>query len=88
MEPSIETNWSELIITREKDQKIIFKNNWITDHLMSSNNIVEMAQAGHNRWKTENENHNTLKTKGYHLGHNFGGACGFLKIKIREADQG
>ena len=24
------------------------------------------------RWKTENENHNVLKTKGYHLEHNFG----------------
>jgi hypothetical protein len=72
MEPSIETNWLELIITREKDQKIIFKNTWITDHLVSSNNIVEMAQAGRTRWKTENENHNTLKTKGYHLEHNFG----------------
>lgn len=24
------------------------------------------------RWKVENENNNTLKTKGYHLEHNFG----------------
>jgi hypothetical protein len=24
------------------------------------------------QWKTENENHNVLKTKGYHLEHNFG----------------
>lgn len=78
MEPSIETNWLELIITREKDQKTIFKNNWITDHLVSSNNIVEMAQAGRTRWKTENENHNTLKTKGYHLEHNFGHGSEYL----------
>jgi hypothetical protein len=78
METSIETNWLELIITREKDQKIIFKNNWITDHLVSSNNIVEMAQAGRTRWKTENENHNTLKTKGYHLEHDFGHGSEYL----------
>lgn len=78
MEPSIETNWLELIITREKDQKIIFKNNWITDHLVSSNNIVEVARAGRTRWKTENENHNTLKTKGYHLEHNFGYGSEYL----------
>jgi hypothetical protein len=78
MEPSIETNWLELIITREKDQKIVFKNNWITDHLVSSNNIVEMAQAARTRWKTENENHNTLKTKGYHLEHNFGHGSEYL----------
>jgi hypothetical protein len=78
MEPSIETNWLELIITREKDRKIIFKNNWITDHLVSSNNIVEMACAGRTRWKTENENHNTLKTKSYHLEHNFGHGSEYL----------
>ena len=27
---------------------------------------------GRTRWKIENENNNTLKTKGYHLEHNFG----------------
>jgi hypothetical protein len=31
-----------------------------------------MAQVARTRWKTENENHNILKTKGYHLEHNFG----------------
>ena len=33
---------------------------------------MEIAAAGRCRWKTENENHNVLKTKGYHLEHNFG----------------
>jgi hypothetical protein len=28
--------------------------------------------AGRARWKVENENNNTLKTKGYHLEHNYG----------------
>jgi hypothetical protein len=28
--------------------------------------------AGRARWKIENENNNVLKTKGYHLEHNFG----------------
>ena len=31
-----------------------------------------MAQAGRARWKVENENTNVLKTKGYHIEHNFG----------------
>ena len=31
-----------------------------------------MAQASRGRWKIENENNNVLKTKGYHLEHNFG----------------
>jgi len=30
------------------------------------------VSAGRGRWKTENENNNTLKTKGYNLEHNFG----------------
>ncbi len=31
-----------------------------------------MVAAGQTRCKIENENNNTLKTKGYHLEHNFG----------------
>ena len=30
------------------------------------------CSAGRSRWRTENENHNVLKTRGYHLEHNFG----------------
>ncbi len=31
-----------------------------------------IAESGRCRWKIENENNNTLKTKGYNLDHNFG----------------
>ena len=31
-----------------------------------------VVASGRARWKIENENNNTLKTKGYHLEHNFG----------------
>ena len=34
--------------------------------------MVEIVLAGRTRWKVENENNNTLKTKGYNLEHNFG----------------
>ncbi|MCK6628629.1 MAG: ISNCY family transposase, partial [Anaerolineae bacterium] len=34
--------------------------------------VVEVVKAGRTRWKSENENNNVLKTKGYHLEHNFG----------------
>jgi len=34
--------------------------------------VAEIVRAGRARWKVENENNNTLKTKGYHLSHNFG----------------
>jgi hypothetical protein len=34
--------------------------------------VAEIVLAGRTRWKVENENNNTLKTKGYNLEHNFG----------------
>jgi hypothetical protein len=77
-QPALETNWFELIITRQSDGQILFQNSWITDHLVSVSNIVELSQAGRARWKTENENHNVLKTQGYHLEHNFGHGSQFL----------
>ena len=35
-------------------------------------NVADVVRDGRARWKVENENNNTLKTKGYHLTHNFG----------------
>jgi hypothetical protein len=34
--------------------------------------VLEVVEAGRSRWKIENENNNTLKTKGYHFEHNYG----------------
>ena len=34
--------------------------------------MAELAACGRARWKIENESFNVLKTKGYHLEHNFG----------------
>ena len=36
------------------------------------NNVAHIVRDGRARRKVENENNNTLKTKGYHLTHNFG----------------
>jgi hypothetical protein len=38
----------------------------------SADNVAALAAAGRARWKIENESFNVLKTKGYHLEHNFG----------------
>ena len=35
-------------------------------------NVVALVVAGRSRWKIENENNNTLKTKGYNFEHNYG----------------
>ena len=64
-------NWCELTTT-DQDGKVIYKNAFVSNHHINTNNVVELARAGRARWKVENENNNTLKTQGYHFTHNFG----------------
>lgn len=45
-------------------------------------NVEEIIQAGRTRWKIENENNNTLKTKGYHFEHNFGHGKEYLSQNL------
>ncbi|WP_310484064.1 ISNCY family transposase [Chamaesiphon sp. VAR_48_metabat_403] len=71
-QPAIEVNWCKLIHTRESDGKILYENAFVTRHELNEQSVPLFAAAGRCRWKTENENHNVLKTKGYHLEHNFG----------------
>ena len=40
--------------------------------MITKENFVEIVKAARARFQYENENNNTLKTKGYHLEHNFG----------------
>ena len=70
--PTLSVNWCELKVTRQSDGKALYLNSWVTDHVLSESVVKDVATAGRCRWKTENENHNVLKTKGYHLEHNFG----------------
>lgn len=70
-EDALLVNWCELVSTNENG-KVIYKNAFVTDHLITEKNIIDMVKAGRARWKIENENNNTLKTKGYNLEHNFG----------------
>jgi len=64
-------NWFE-IVTRNAQGHIVYRSTFVTDHLVTVANVVDLVRAARARWKVENENHNTLKTKGYHLSHNFG----------------
>ena len=70
-EDSIRVNWVELTITNAQD-KLLFRNSFVTGYLISDENVAELVEAGRCRWKIENEDFNTLKTKGYHFEHNFG----------------
>ena len=69
--PPQEVNWCEVIVTNDSGRKL-YHNSFVTNIELHSNNVVDIATAGRTRWKIENENNNTLKTKGYHLDHNFG----------------
>ena len=70
-EDALEVNWCELTTTDEKG-KVTYKNAFATNHAISTDNVAQIVRDGRARWKIENENNNTLKTKGYHLTHNFG----------------
>jgi hypothetical protein len=69
---SIQVNWCELTITREDTGEQLFKNAWATDFEVHETTVEAIVRDGRARWKVENENNNVLKTKGYHLEHNFG----------------
>ena len=64
-------NWMELTIIDTKG-KIRKRFSFVTNIEINDQNIRTMIANGRSRWKIENENNNTLKTKGYHLQHNFG----------------
>jgi hypothetical protein len=64
-------NWCEITVSRS-DGKVTYKNSFATSHTLTHDNVAEVIRAGRARWKVENENNNTLKTKGYNLEHNFG----------------
>ena len=71
-QPAVMVNWCEVTITRSVDGKRMYHNSFITLHQISDETVAEIVSAGRARWKGENEGHNVLKTKGYHLDHNFG----------------
>jgi hypothetical protein len=75
---AIEVNWCELTITREDTGEQLYKNAFITDFEVTVTTVEAIVQDGLTRWKVENENNNVLKTKGYHLEHNFGHGSQYL----------
>lgn len=71
-EQALDVNWIEVTVW-DSTGKQVYRNAFITNHTINSDEeAVEIVKAGRARWKIENENNNTLKTKGYHLEHNFG----------------
>jgi hypothetical protein len=71
-EDALSVNWFDLTVVNAKTGEQLYHNSCITNHRLTADNVVDVAQSGRGRWKIENENNNVLKTKGYHLEHNFG----------------
>lgn len=45
---------------------------WVTDFVLTEENVFQIMRGGRARWKIENETFNTLKNQGYQFEHNFG----------------
>ena len=68
---ALKVNWCELTVTNGEGE-VCYRNSFITDWEIGAENVAGLVAAGRARWKIENEHNNVLKTKGYHLEHNFG----------------
>ena len=79
---ALTVNWVEMTVVNAKTGAQLYYNTFITNHRRSMANVAEVAQAGRGRWKIENENNNVLKTKGYHLEHNFGHGKQYLSATM------
>jgi hypothetical protein len=68
----LRVNWCELTITHETEGTRLYKNSFVTNLDLDENSVKPITHAGRARWKHENEGHNVLTTRGYHIKHNFG----------------
>ncbi len=69
---AMKVGWCEVTVIRQDTEEQIYKNAWVTDFEVTETTVEAIVRDGRARWKIENENNNVLKTKGYHIEHNFG----------------
>jgi hypothetical protein len=81
-EDALLVNWCELHIIQLDTGATLYHHTWVTDLPISADNLAEMVRCGRAHWKVENENNNVLKTKGYHLEHNFGHGEQYLALTL------
>jgi hypothetical protein len=68
----LRVNWCELTISHETEGTILYRNSFVTNLDVGETRVKAIIRAGRARWKHENEGHNVLTTRGYHIKHNFG----------------
>jgi hypothetical protein len=69
---ALSVTWCEMTVSNAKTGEQLYHNSFLTNHRVTAENVAAVAQAGRGRWKSENDNNTVLKTKGYHVEHNFG----------------
>lgn len=69
---AMQVNGCEVMLTREDTGERLYPNACVTDFALSDTTVEASVRDGRTRWKVENENNHVIKTKGYHLEHNFG----------------
>ena len=69
--PDLKINFLEYWECDEQSEIVTYFT-WITDILLTKDNIFSIMKIGRARWKIENEVFNTLKNQGYNLEHNYG----------------
>ena len=69
---ALSVNWFEITVVNATTGAQLYHHSFITNHRATTENVATVAQAGRGRWKIDNETNNVLKTKGYHVEHNFG----------------
>jgi hypothetical protein len=68
---ALHVNWFDIEIRNDRAETT-YRNSFITDLAVRSDNVADLAACGRARWKIENETFNVLKNNGYNLEHNFG----------------
>lgn len=67
----LQVNFIDCIV-KDKKGKQTGHFSWVTDLLVTLDNVEQLSKAGRARWKIENETFNTLKNQGYQFEHNMG----------------
>jgi len=65
-------NFIDVTVTDRQRGNTLYRNAFITNHPVTTDSLPLIVDCGRARWKIENENNNTLKTKGYYFEHNYG----------------
>lgn len=66
----LQVNFIDCIAINKKGKVTHFS--WVTDILVTQDNVFQLSRGGRARWKIENETFNTLKNQGYQFEHNMG----------------